>query len=103
MTSSSSHHWFHMRDLILSTDAPPYQVSIFHCRHPNILRLYGYFHDATYLLNFGICTPGAVYRELQKLSKFDEPENCHGEFSFTVQTNSVYSIPVLHSAVPFII
>lgn len=73
MTSSSSHHWFHMRDLILSTDAPPYQVSIFHCRHPNILRLYGYFHDATRVYLILEYAPlGAVYRELQKLSKFDE-------------------------------
>ena len=73
MSSSSSHHWFHMRDLILSTDELPYQVSVFHCRHPNILRLYGYFHDATRVYLILEYAPlGAVYRELQKLAKFDE-------------------------------
>lgn len=43
------------------------------CRHPNILRLYGYFHDATRVYLILEYAPlGAVYRELQKLSKFDE-------------------------------
>ncbi|KAG3289700.1 AURKAP1-like, partial [Ictidomys tridecemlineatus] len=44
-----------------------------HLRHPNILRLYGYFHDATrvhLILEYALL--GMVYRELQKLSKFDE-------------------------------
>lgn len=73
MSNSGSHHWFHMRDLILSTDELPYQVSVFHCRHPNILRLYGYFHDATRVYLILEYAPlGAVYRELQKLAKFDE-------------------------------
>ncbi|XP_073740109.1 aurora kinase A isoform X5 [Callorhinus ursinus] len=44
-----------------------------HLRHPNILRLYGYFHDATRVYLILEYAPlGAVYRELQKLSKFDE-------------------------------
>ncbi|XP_006881715.1 PREDICTED: aurora kinase A [Elephantulus edwardii] len=44
-----------------------------HLRHPNILRLYGYFHDATrvYLI-LEYASLGTVYRELQKLSRFDE-------------------------------
>ncbi|XP_072489587.1 aurora kinase A isoform X2 [Notamacropus eugenii] len=44
-----------------------------HLRHPNILRLYGYFHDVTrvYLI-LEYAPRGEVYRELQKLSKFDE-------------------------------
>ncbi|XP_028926892.1 aurora kinase A isoform X1 [Ornithorhynchus anatinus] len=44
-----------------------------HLRHPNILRLYGYFHDATrvYLI-LEYAPRGEVYRELQKFSKFDE-------------------------------
>lgn len=42
-------------------------------KHPNILRLYGYFHDATRVYLILEYAPlGAVYRELQKLSKFDE-------------------------------
>ncbi|XP_047583095.1 aurora kinase A-like [Lutra lutra] len=44
-----------------------------HLRHPNILKLYGYFHDATRVYLILEYAPlGAVYRELQKLSKFDE-------------------------------
>ncbi|XP_036915848.1 aurora kinase A isoform X2 [Sturnira hondurensis] len=42
-------------------------------KHPNILRLYGYFHDATRVYLILEYAPlGAVYRELQKLSRFDE-------------------------------
>ncbi|CAD7691496.1 unnamed protein product [Nyctereutes procyonoides] len=42
-------------------------------QHPNILWLYGYFHDATRVYLILEYAPlGAVYRELQKLSKFDE-------------------------------
>ncbi|XP_061487196.1 aurora kinase A isoform X1 [Rhineura floridana] len=44
-----------------------------HLRHPNILRLYGYFHDATRVYLILEHAPrGEVYKELQKLSKFDE-------------------------------
>ncbi|ELV12453.1 Serine/threonine-protein kinase 6 [Tupaia chinensis] len=44
-----------------------------HLRHPNILRLYGYFHDATRVhLILKYAPLGTVYRELQKHSKFDE-------------------------------
>lgn len=44
-----------------------------HLRHPNILGLYGYFHDATRVYLILEYAPlGTVYRELQKLSKFDE-------------------------------
>ncbi|KAM6163879.1 aurora kinase A [Rhynchocyon petersi] len=44
-----------------------------HLRHPNILRLYGYFHDAVRVYLILEYAPlGTVYRELQKLSKFDE-------------------------------
>ncbi|XP_008113463.2 aurora kinase A isoform X1 [Anolis carolinensis] len=44
-----------------------------HLRHPNIVRLYGYFHDATRVYLILEHAPrGEVYKELQKLSKFDE-------------------------------
>ncbi|XP_066478985.1 aurora kinase A [Tiliqua scincoides] len=44
-----------------------------HLRHPNILRLYGYFHDATRVYLILEHAPrGEVYKELQKLTKFDE-------------------------------
>uniref|UniRef100_A0A8D2LCZ2 non-specific serine/threonine protein kinase n=1 Tax=Varanus komodoensis TaxID=61221 RepID=A0A8D2LCZ2_VARKO len=44
-----------------------------HLRHPNILRLYGYFHDPgrVYLI-LEHAPRGEVYKELQKLTKFDE-------------------------------
>ncbi|XP_077191779.1 aurora kinase A [Paroedura picta] len=44
-----------------------------HLRHPNILRLYGYFHDTTrvYLI-LEYAPQGEVYKELQKVTKFDE-------------------------------
>ncbi|XP_009557019.2 aurora kinase A [Cuculus canorus] len=44
-----------------------------HLRHPNILRLYGYFHDvARVYLILEYAPRGEVYKELQKLGKFDE-------------------------------
>ncbi|NXU55025.1 AURKA kinase, partial [Turnix velox] len=44
-----------------------------HLRHPNILRLYGYFHDVTRVyLMLEHAPRGEVYKELQKLKKFDE-------------------------------
>ncbi|KAM4622697.1 aurora kinase A-A-like [Discoglossus pictus] len=44
-----------------------------HLRHPNILRLYGYFHDATrvYLI-LDFAPRGELYRELQRCTKFDD-------------------------------
>ncbi|XP_073861683.1 aurora kinase A isoform X2 [Macaca fascicularis] len=54
-----------------------------HLRHPNILRLYGYFHDATRVYLILEYAPlGTVYRELQKLSKFDEQRTATVEFTF---------------------
>ncbi|XP_066443665.1 aurora kinase A [Eleutherodactylus coqui] len=44
-----------------------------HLRHPNILRLYGYFHDATrvYLI-LDYAPRGELYRELQRCRQFDD-------------------------------
>ncbi|XP_068120583.1 aurora kinase A [Hyperolius riggenbachi] len=44
-----------------------------HLRHPNILRLYGYFHDATrvYLI-LDYAPKGELYRELQRCTRFDD-------------------------------
>ncbi|XP_075701758.1 aurora kinase A-A-like [Rhinoderma darwinii] len=44
-----------------------------HLRHPNILRLYGYFHDATrvYLI-LDYAPRGELYRELQRCTRFDD-------------------------------
>eukprot|EP00053_Salpingoeca_punica_P008238 m.74470 g.74470 ORF g.74470 m.74470 type:complete len:342 (+) comp14506_c0_seq1:40-1065(+) len=44
-----------------------------HLRHPNILRLYGYFYDASrvYLI-LEYAPRGELYKELQKFQRFDE-------------------------------
>ncbi|XP_043944922.1 aurora kinase A-B-like [Protopterus annectens] len=44
-----------------------------HLRHPNILRLYGYFHDHSrvYLI-LEYAPRGELYKELQKCTKFDD-------------------------------
>ncbi|KAL6781320.1 ALK2 [Auxenochlorella protothecoides x Auxenochlorella symbiontica] len=45
-----------------------------HLRHPNILRLYGYFYDETrvYLI-LEYAARGELYKELQRVGHFDEP------------------------------
>lgn len=44
-----------------------------HLRHPNILRLHRYFHDSIRVYLILEYSPlGAVYRELQKLPRFDK-------------------------------
>lgn len=42
-------------------------------RHPNILRLYGYFHDSSrvYLI-LEFAPKGELYSELQRCGRFDE-------------------------------
>ncbi|TXT13366.1 hypothetical protein VHUM_00733 [Vanrija humicola] len=42
-------------------------------RHPNILRLYGYFHDSKRIfLVLEFAAEGELYKQLSKLGKFDE-------------------------------
>ena len=42
-------------------------------RHPNILRLYGYFYDKTRIyLILEFAAKGELYKELQKAGRFDE-------------------------------
>jgi len=44
-----------------------------HLRHPNILRLYGYFYDQTRIyLILEYAAKGELYKELQKHGRFDE-------------------------------
>ncbi|NXQ64609.1 AURKA kinase, partial [Anthoscopus minutus] len=57
-----------------------------HLRHPNILRLYGYFHDVTRVYLILEHAPrGEVYRELQRLTKFDEQRTATVDCSFCTQ------------------
>lgn len=42
-------------------------------RHPNILRLYGYFHDSKRIfLVLEFAAKGELYKQLSKLGRFDE-------------------------------
>ena len=44
-----------------------------HLRHPNILRLYGYFYDQTRIyLILEFAAKGELYKELQKCGRFDD-------------------------------
>ncbi|EGF77201.1 hypothetical protein BATDEDRAFT_92000 [Batrachochytrium dendrobatidis JAM81] len=46
-----------------------------HLRHPNILRLYGYFYDSkrVYLI-LEFAAQGEMYKQLRKLTRFPEPQ-----------------------------
>ena len=49
-----------------------HRSSSFH-RHPNILRLYGYFYDQTRIyLILEFAAKGELYKELQRNERFDE-------------------------------
>ena len=51
------------------------------CRHPNILRLYGYFYDQTRIyLILEFAAKGELYKELQKSEKFDEKRSAKVRF-----------------------
>lgn len=46
------------------------------CRHPNILRLYGYFHDSKRIfLIIEFAARGELYKQLSKHGKFDEKKS----------------------------
>lgn len=46
---------------------------LFYCRHPNILRLYGYFYDENRVyLVLEYAPGGELYKKLQEVKKFDE-------------------------------
>lgn len=68
-----------------------------HLRHPNILRLYGYFHDATRVYLILEYAPlGTVYRELQKLSRFDEQRTATYITELTNALSYCHSKRVIH-------
>lgn len=62
-----------LHSLFFNDAALEKKMCLLSCRHPNVLRLYGYFHDATrvYLI-LEYAPHGEVYKELQKATKFDE-------------------------------
>jgi len=45
-------------------------------RHPNILRLYGYFHDSKRIfLVLEFAAKGELYKQMSKCGKFDEKKS----------------------------
>jgi len=55
-------------------------------RHPNILRLYGYFHDSKRIfLVLEFAAKGELYKQLSKLGKFEEKRSSRVSLSPTEQ------------------
>uniref|UniRef100_A0A2I3TU63 non-specific serine/threonine protein kinase n=1 Tax=Pan troglodytes TaxID=9598 RepID=A0A2I3TU63_PANTR len=68
-----------------------------HLQHPNIIRLYGYFHDATRVYLILEYTPlETVNTELQKLSKFDEQRTATYITELASALSYCHSKPVIH-------
>lgn len=66
-------------------------------RHPNILRLYGYFHDATKIYLILEYAPGGeVYKELQKTERFDEQKTSQYIASTARALQHCHSKNILH-------
>jgi len=68
-----------------------------HLRHPNILRLYAYFYDATrvYLI-LEYAPRGELYKELQKQNKFDEKTTATYIKQLTEALSYCHSKHVIH-------
>ncbi|XP_031157965.1 aurora kinase A [Sander lucioperca] len=68
-----------------------------HLRHPNILRLYGYFHDASrvYLI-LEFAPKGELYSELQRCGCFDEARSATYIMELADALNYCHSKKVIH-------
>ena len=68
-----------------------------HLRHPHVLRLYGYFHDAekAYLV-LEHAPGGEVYRELQRLGRLDEPKAARYALQLAGALRYLHSKNVVH-------
>lgn len=70
-----------------------------HLRHPNILRLYGYFHDATRIyLILEYAPKGALYKELQNHpnKRLDEKRTAGYILSLADALNYLHERDVIH-------
>jgi len=68
-----------------------------HLRHPNILRLYGYFYDQTRIyLILEFAAKGELYKELQKAGKFDEKRSAKYIRSLAEALNYCHTKHVIH-------
>ncbi|XP_010903017.2 aurora kinase A isoform X2 [Esox lucius] len=68
-----------------------------HLRHPNILRLYGYFHDTSrvYLI-LEFAPKGELYSELQRCGSFDEIRSATYIMELADALNYCHSKKVIH-------
>ncbi|XP_065186460.1 aurora kinase B-like [Sycon ciliatum] len=68
-----------------------------HLRHPNILRLYGYFYDdkRVYLI-LEYAAKGELYKELQRAGRFDEPTAATYIAQLADALNYCHSKKVIH-------
>ncbi|XP_022604008.1 aurora kinase A [Seriola dumerili] len=68
-----------------------------HLRHPNILRLYGYFHDASrvYLI-LEFAPKGELYSELQRCGNFTEDRSATYIMELADALNYCHSKKVIH-------
>ncbi|KAK1901116.1 Aurora kinase A-B [Dissostichus eleginoides] len=68
-----------------------------HLRHPNILRLYGYFHDSTrvYLI-LEFAPKGELYSELQRCGSFPEDKSATYIMELADALNYCHSKKVIH-------
>lgn len=70
-----------------------------HLRHPNILRLYGYFHDASRIyLILEYAPKGALYKELQSQpnKRLDEKRTAQYIYSLADALNYLHERDVIH-------
>lgn len=68
-----------------------------HLRHPNILRLYGYFHDPSrvYLI-LEFAPKGELYGELQRCGRFDETRSATYIMELADALNYCHTKKVIH-------
>ena len=68
-----------------------------HLRHPNILRMYGYFYDnAKVYLILEFCVGGELYKKLQIEKKFDEKRSARMILQLANALNYCHSKKIIH-------
>lgn len=68
-----------------------------HLRHPNILRLYGYFHDSSRVyLMLEFAPKGELYGELQRCGRFSEDRSATYIMELANALNYCHSKKVIH-------
>jgi len=71
-----------LRCVLTALQQHPYK---FCCRHPNILRLYGYFHDSKRIfLMLEFAAKGELYKQLIRNGRFSERRSSHVRIRYCV-------------------